>query len=69
MILIYEAFSVKQIIKRVSPKTEGIKIKSYDINSLLENYCTFNTGIFQAKMLYSLRHVLKIVLKINKKSA
>ena len=31
-------------IKRVSLKTEGVKIKSYDINSLLEGHCIFKTG-------------------------
>ena len=36
MIHICWALSVEQIIKRVSLKTEGVKIKSYDINSSLE---------------------------------
>ena len=38
---------VKQIIKRGSLKTEGVRIKSYDINSLLAGHCTLNTGLFQ----------------------
>ena len=53
-------------VKRISLKTEGVNIKSYAINSLLEGYCILNTGLFQAKMLYWLRHVLKIVSKLTK---
>ena len=41
------ALSVKQIIKRGSLKTEGVRIKSYNINSLLEGHCTLNMGLFQ----------------------
>ena len=63
------ALSVKQIIKKVSFKTEGVKSKSYDTNSLLGGHCTLNTDLFQAKTLYSLSHVLKIVLKLTKRSA
>ena len=62
------SLSVKQMIKRVSLKTEGVKIKSYDINSLLEGHCTLNMGLFQVKTLYSLRHELTIVLKLTKTS-
>ena len=40
------ALSVKQIINRGSLKTEGVKIKSYDINSVFEMHCTLNTGLF-----------------------
>ena len=40
------ALSVKQIIKRGSLKTEGVRINSY-INSLLEGHCTLNKGLFQ----------------------
>ena len=38
------ALSVKQIIKRGSLKTEEVRIKSYDINSLLEGHCTLKYG-------------------------
>ena len=41
------ALFVKQIIKRGSRKAEGVRIKSYDINSLLEGHCTLNTSLFQ----------------------
>ena len=41
------ALSVKQIIKRGSLKPEGVRIKSYGINSRLEGHCTLNTGLFQ----------------------
>ena len=46
--MIYSTWTlfVKQIIKRGSLNTEGVRIKSYDINSLLEGHCTLNTGFF-----------------------
>ena len=43
------ALSVKQIIKRISLKTEGVKIKGYDIDSLLEGYCTLKYGFISGK--------------------
>ena len=60
MVHICWTFSVKQIFK-----TEGVQIKSYDINSLLEGYSILNTGLFQANTLYSLWNVLKFVLKLT----
>ena len=47
--MIYSTWTlvVKQIIKRGSLKTERVRIKSYDINSLLEGRCTLNTGLVQ----------------------
>ena len=46
--MIYSTWTlfVKQIIKRGSLNTEGVRIKSYDINSLLEGHCTLNTVFF-----------------------
>ena len=59
--------SVKHIIKRVSFDKNGRgKHQSWDINSLLEDRYTLNSGLFQAKTLYSFGYVLKIVLKITK---
>ena len=63
MIHICGALSIKQIIKRVSLITDGVKIKSYDINLLLEGHLNLNIGLFQAKTLYSLNCVMKIALK------
>ena len=40
------ALSVKQIFKRGFLKTEMVRIKSYDINSLLEGHRTLNAGLF-----------------------
>ena len=47
--MIYSTWTlvVKQIIKRGSLKTERVRIKSYDINSLLEGRCILNTGLVQ----------------------
>ena len=39
--------------------------KSEVINSFLEGHCTLIRGLFQAKTLYSLRHVFKIVLQFT----
>ena len=61
-----EPFSVKQIIKRVSVKTEGVISENYDINSLSGGHCTLYTDLLQANMLYSLSRVLKSALKLTK---
>ena len=42
--MIYSTY--EQIIKRSFLKTEGVRIKSYDINSHLEGHCTVNTVFF-----------------------
>ena len=41
-----EPFCQTHYQKGLSLKTEEVKIKSYDINSILEGYCTLNTLFF-----------------------
>ena len=53
---------VKEIIKGFSLKTERVKVKSYDINLLLEGHCTLNMGSLRVKALHSLSYLLKFTI-------